>query len=350
MENITIVAIDLAKSCFQVRGINRTGKALYNKSVRRESLMEQVLRFPQSAEIVMEACGTANYWGRRFESQGYKVVLIAPQHVKPYVGSQKNDDADAEAIGEAASRANRRVMPVKPIEQQDIQSMHRVRERYVTGKTALMNELRGLLLEYGIVIPKGRAALGKLVPESLESESLTEVMKVLTRSLYEELIELEARVKEITKRIELVATTNDKCKRIMTIPGIAKITATAIYALAGHMNFNNGREFAAFLGLVPRQHSTGGKGRLGAITKNGDKYVRKLLVHGGRSVLQNANRHDDRYNSWAKMIRDKKGYAKGAVAVANRNARAVWAIMSSDVSFEHNFDHKAWVHHNDVVH
>ena len=350
MTIITTVAIDLAKNVFQVRGMNHAWKATYNRKVRREELMEVILSFPKNARIVMEACGTSNYWGRRFEEAGYKANLIPAQYVKPYVKSQKNDVADAEAIGEAASRPNMRFLPIKPIEQQDIQSIHRVRERYVTGRTALMNELRGLLLEYGFIIPKGRAALGKLVPLALESESVTEVMRSLTRELYQELIELEERIDKITKQLEAFANSNDKCKRIMTIPGIAEITATAIYALVGHMNFKNGRELAAFLGLVPRQSSSGGKEKLGHITKHGDKYVRKLLVHGGRSVLRNAHRHDDRYNSWAKMIRDKKGYSKGSVAVANRNARAVWAIMSSDVSFDCNFDPKTKAQHSTMVH
>jgi len=285
----------------------------------------------------MEACATSHYWGRRFQGAGYTVKLIAPQYVKPFVKTQKNDRNDAEGIAAAASRANMRFVPVKSIEQQDIQSLHRVRERYVGARTALMNELRGLLMEYGIVIPQGRAALGEQIPLALESELATEVIKSLTRELYDELIELERRISLTTKKIEALAATNEVCKRLMTIPGIAEISATAIYAAVAHMNFKNGRELAAFLGLVPRQNSTGGKEKLGRISKHGDIYVRKLLVHGARSVLKNAHRHTDRYSSWAMTMRDKKGYTKGAVAVANRNARIAWAIISSDASFKGDF-------------
>ena len=175
-------------------------------------------------------------------------------------------------------------------------------------------------------------------------------MKELTRSVYQELTELELRLKQLTNQIEAVAATSDTCRRLMTIPGVAELTATALYASLAHMNFKNGRELAAFVGLVPRQRSTGGKERLGRITKQGDKYLRKLLVHGARSVLLNAHRRHDRYHSWAKAMRETKGYAKGAVAVANRNARVVWAIMPSDASFEPDFIPKAQAGHHGVMH
>lgn len=337
MENINILAIDLAKQTFHLRGVNHKGKAMLNRKVSREMLMESVRKVSTSARIAMEACGTAHYWGRKFKSAGYKVDLIAPQYVKPYVKSQKNDSADAEAIAEAASRDSMRFVPVKSIEQQDIQCLHRVRERYIKTRTALMNELRGLLMEYGFVIPKGRPALSNHASLIFESEEVSATMKSLSRELYAELLELEVRLAEVTKRIESIAKSLDVCKRLMTIPGIAAISSTALYAAVAHMNFKKGRELAAFLGLVPRQYSTGGKMVLGSITKRGDTYVRKQLVHGARSVLQNAHRHGDRYSSWAKMMRDTKGYTKGAVAVANRNARVAWAIMYSDSTFDRDF-------------
>lgn len=341
MSKITLIAIDLAKQTFQVRGVNQTGKALFNKKVQREDLFEQIKRFPNSAEIVMEACGSAHYWGRLFEEHGYKVKLIAPQYVKPFVKSQKNDDADAEGIAEAASRSSMRFVPVKSVHQQDIQSMHRVRERYVKTRTALMNELRGLLMEYGVVIPQGRSALGKRLGEVLEAASVTEVMKSLARELYTELLGLEKMLEQITKKISSLCESNDVCKRLVSIPGIAAISATALYAAVGHMKFKNGRELAAFLGLVPRQNSTGGKEKLGSISKRGDVYVRKLLVHGARSVLQRAHCRENKYSFWVKSMRDRKGYTKGAVAVANRNARIAWALMSSDTifSYEHTVLH-----------
>ena len=337
MENSNLVAIDLAKETFQVRGVNHSGKALINRKVKRAELMEQVMKFSPGVKIAMEACATSHYWGRRFQAAGYTVKLIAPQYVKPYVKSQKNDSTDAEGIAEAASRSSMRFVPVKTVEQQDIQAMHRVRERYVKTRTALMNELRGLLMEYGVVFPKGRVALGKHALEALETESVTEVMRGLARELYSELLELESRLNQITRQITKVAASNKICKRLMTIPGIAEISATALFAAVASMSFKNGRELAAFLGLVPRQNTTGGKEKLGRITKRGDVYVRKLLVHGARSVLLTAHRRSDKYSSWAKTMRDKKGYTKGAVAVANRNARIAWAIMSSEALFERDF-------------
>jgi len=348
--NINLVAIDLAKSTFHVRGVNHVGKALFNAKVSRERLLEQVCKFPAGARIAMEACGSSHYWGREFQKAGYEVVLIAPQYVKPFVKTQKNDSADAEGIAEAASRSTMRFVPVKSVEQQDTQAMHRVRERYIRTRTALMNELRGLLGEYGVVIAAGRAALTRQVPVALESAAVTETMKALVREMYQELTELELRLEQLTKQIETVAAKSDTCRRLMTIPGVAEITATALYSSLAHMKFKNGRELAAFLGLIPRQRSSGGKERLGRITKHGDKYLRKLLVHGARSVLLNAHRHSNRYNSWAKTMRETKGYAKGAVAVANRNARIVWAIMSSDASFEPDFIPTTRAVHHGVMH
>ena len=337
MGNITLVAIDLAKQTFQVRGVNHSGRALFNRKVSRSNLMNQVLNFPPGVRIAMEACASSHHWGRQFEAAGFRVNLIAPQYVKPFIKTQKNDSADAEGIAEAASRDNMRFVPVKSIEQQDIQSTHRVRERYIKNRTALMNELRGLLMEYGVVIPQGASALVRHIPLVLESESVTETMKLLVRELYQEFVEIEKRLYLVTKRIEEMAKNKVVCEQLMKIPGIKAITATAIYASVGHMKFKNGRELSAFLGLVPRQNSTGGKQKLGRITKHGDKYVRKLLVHGARSVLLNAHRHQDRYSSWAKTLRDTKGYTKGAVALANKNARIAWAVMSSGAAFDHDF-------------
>jgi transposase len=341
MENINLVAIDLAKQSFQVRAINHNGRALFDRKVSREQLSKQILSLPSGTRIAMEACGSAHYWGREFKAAGFKVDLIAPQYVKPFVKTQKNDSADAEGIAEAASRASMRFVPVKSLEQQDIQSIHRVRERYMKNRTALMNELRGLLLEYGIAIPQGFSALMRHLPLALESESVTESMKFLVRELHQELLDIEKRLSLVNKKIEAIAKSLEVCRQLMEVPGIGEITATALYASVGHMQFKNGRELAAFLGLVPRQRSSGGKQKLGRITKNGDVYVRKLLVHGARSVLLNAHRHKDRYSSWAKAIYETKGYTKGAVALANKNARIAWAIMSSGVPFDHDFAQQA---------
>ncbi len=338
MSEIKLIAIDLAKSSFHVRGVNHAGKALINRKVYRGDLVEQICKVtPKHAVIAMEACGTAHHWGRTFEGLGYKVALIAPQFVKPYVKSQKNDSADAEGIAEAASRENMRLVPVKSLEQQDIQCMHRVREQYTKSITATTNEIRGLASEYGEIMAQGKAALNKRLPELYESKLLTPRMKSLLRGLEDHLRHLEKMHAELSTQIDEIASKLDVCKRLMTIPGFGALTATALYAVAGHMNFKNGREMSAFLGLVPRQNSTGGKTKLGRISKRGDVYMRKLLVHGARSVLQNCHKRSDDYSTWAKRIRDTKGFTKGAVALANRNARIACALMSSEQEFSRDF-------------
>ena len=338
MGEIKLVAIDLAKHSFHVRAINHAGKALVNRKVSRSELVEQICKVtPKHARIAMEACGSAHYWGRCFKGLGYEVALIAPQYVKPYVKSQKNDSADAEGIAEAASRASMRFVPVKSVEQQDIQCLHRVREQYTKMIIATTNEIRGLSAEYGEIIAQGKAALNKRLLELYDSSLITPRMKGVIRSLECNLRHLEKQHEEISAQIDEIACKLEVCKRLMSIPGVGELTATAIYAVAGHMNFNNGREMSAFLGLVPRQNSTGGKSKLGRISKRGDVYVRKLLVHGARSVLLNCHKRSDSYSTWAKRMRDTKGFTKGAVALANRNARIACALMNSDKEFIRDF-------------
>lgn len=287
---IETVGLDIAKQIFQAHGVARTGKVVLRKRLRRAEV-ESFFAGLEPCLIGVEASGGAHYWFRVLSRLGHTVRLIAPQFVKPYVKSQKNDANDAEAICEAVSRPSMRFVPAKKIEQQDLQCLHRVRSRLIGCRTQLVNQIRGLLAEYGIVIPQHVAQLRRYLPVVLEDDAneLTMSARCLFHSLYEELVELETKISSADQRIERAFRENGECQRIAAVEGIGPVTATAVVAAIsdGHA-FRNGRQFAAWLGLVPRQHSSGGKPRLLGISKHGDPYLRTLLVHGARSVVYRA--------------------------------------------------------------
>lgn len=334
MSEVNVIGIDLAKDSFWVAGINHRGRVVKSEKTSRERLISVVEGLSGGCVIAMEACSGSHHWGREFARRGYEVRLISPQFVVPYVKGQKNDRNDAEAIAEAGSRESIRTVPVKPVEQQDIQCMHRVREQYMKQRTAKSNELRGLLSEYGIVFSQGQRALRVVLEEiaagKYELSAMVRELMVMGR---EDLRRVEERLVAIDRRLALIAKQNDACRRLMTIPGFGYVTATAFYAALAHMEFKNGRNCAAFLGLVPRQHSTGGKAVLGRISKRGNKYLRSLLVHGARSVLLTAKRHTDHHSTWVQRLVEDKGYAKAAVAVANKNARIAAALLARGGEF-----------------
>jgi transposase len=279
----------------------------------------------------MEACGGSNYWAREFQKLGHEVKLMSPQFVKPYVKSNKNDRADAEAICEAVSRPNMRFVAVKQVEQQDIQSLHRVRERLVKTRTALSNEIRGLLQEYGIVLPRKIGQLVSGLPLIIESSGsqLTSMSQELLRNLLEELNAINERVLGYDKKIKSIHDAHPVCKRLSKIPGVGPITATALIASVTDPSvFRNGRELAAWLGLVPKQNSSGGKEKLLGISKRGDVYIRKLLIHGARAALYWIDGKEDRRSVWARKIIEKRGMNRAAVALANKNARTIWVLMA----------------------
>jgi transposase len=281
--------------------------------------------------IGMEACGGAHYWARRFREHGHAVKLMAPQFVKAYVKSNKNDTRDAEAIAEAVTRPTMRFVPIKDVEQQDIQALHRIRERLIGERTALVNEVHGLMNEYGIVIPKGVPKFRQAVVDKLESEKdkLTPLSQELFWKLLEEFAALEQQIAFDQEKLESLAKTHPECQRLMSIPGIGPITATALIAAVGDVGvFKNGRQFAAWLGLVPKQHSTGGQTRLLGISKRGDSYLRKLLIHGARATLRFAGLKTDGRSRWIQGLLERRGWNRTAVAVANKNARIVWALLS----------------------
>jgi transposase len=326
-QNITTVGIDLAKNIFHLVGTDITGKIVWRKRLTRHALVPFLAQLPP-VTIGMEACGGAHYWARQFHQQGHTVKLMAPQFVKPYVKSNKNDMRDAEAIAEAVTRPTMR--PIKDVDQQDIQALHRVRERLIGERTALINEVHGLMNEYGIVLPKGVAKFRQAVVEKLESEKdkLTTLSQELFWKLVKEFAALEDQIAFYQEKLETLATTHPECQRLMTIPGIGPITATALIAAVGDVRvFKNGRQFAAWLGLVPKQHSTGGQSHLLGISKRGDSYLRKLLIHGARATLRWVKLQTDRRSQWIRGLLARRGWNRTAVAVANKNARIVWALL-----------------------
>src|SRR5882724_4806797 len=332
MPQVSVLGIDIAKQIFHVVGLDDAGNVVLRKRLPRGALMSFIAQMPPVV-IGMETCGGAHYWARRFREHGHTVKLMAPQFVKPYVKPNKNDMADAEAIGEAVTRPTMRLVPIKELTQQDFQALHRVRERLVKARTALITEMRGLLGEYGIVLPQGVTKFRQGLLPKLEQKQtkLTALGRAIFHRLYEEWLGLEERLAYYSGQLEAMGQAHPVCRRLLTIPGIGPLTATALVAAVNDAtHFKNGRQFAAWLGLVPRQHSTGGKPRLLGISKRGDRYLRTLLIHGARSVVSRASRKTDRRSVWITDKQRRLGTSKACVAVANKNARIVWSLIARE--------------------
>jgi len=332
---ITMIGLDIAKSIFHLCAISAHGKLMKKKALKRK----QVLAYMATLEpcvIAMEACGGANYWAREISKLGHTVKLIAPQYVKPFVKGNKNDYNDALAIAEAAQRPSMRFVPVKSIEQQDVQNFHRQRERLKKERTALVNQIRGLLAEYGLVITKGIAAVRAALPLVLEDgdNDLTVLSRELFAALLEELRALDQRLDDCEQRIKTATQDNQICQRLDEVLGIGPIIASATYAAAGDgKEFTNGRHYSAWLGLVPGQHSSGGRPTLLGISKRGNAYLRTLYIHGARSVLRHSANKTDRFSLWAQAVKERRGYNKACVAVANKLARIAWVIMAKGETY-----------------
>jgi transposase len=333
---INVLGSDIAKHVFHAVGMDDRGNIVYRKRLSRHALMPFLAQLPP-VRIGIEACGGAHYWAPRFRAYGHEVKLMAPQVVKPYVKSNKNDSRDAEAIAEAVTRPTMRFVPIKDVDQQDLQALHRVRERLMGARTALVNEVHGLLHEYGMVMPKGVAKFRQAVVGKLEAEKdkLTPLSQEMFWKLVEEFAALAAQLAYDQEKLDTLAQTHPECQRLMTIPGIGPFTATALVAAVSEASaFKNGRQFAAWLGLVPRQHTTGGKERLLGISKRGDTYLRKLLVHGARATIRWVGRKTDRRSQWMRQLVERRGKNRTAVAVANKNARIVWALLTSHQAYQ----------------
>jgi transposase len=335
---ITTIGIDLAKEVFQIHGVDERGRVLMRKQLKRKEVAKYFANLPPCL-VGMEACGSAHYWARKFGEYGHRVKLMAPQFVKPYVKTNKNDMADAEAICEAVTRPNMRFVPVKTVEQQGILSVHRAREGFTRARTAQANQIRGLLLEFGVVIPKGIQAIFRQVPEILEDgeNGLPGMMRQLLDRLTGNLKEMDRQVQELEQQIRLWHRGNEASRKLEAIPGVGPITASAIVATVGDAReFKNGRQLAAWLGLVPKQGSTGGKTMLHGISKRGDTYLRTLLIHGARSVVRFAG-NKAQPDAWLMNLLGRRHKNVAAVALANKNARIVWALLAKDRIFRPDY-------------
>lgn len=336
MSEISTLGIDLSKSIFELCGKNIAGKVVKRGSIRRDKLREAISKLPAGTKLYMEACQSAHYWASEFEKLGFETYQIAPQFVKPYVKSQKNDRADAEAISEAGRCKSMRFVPTKNAEQLELQAIQRVRERLVHDRTALMNQIRGILAEHGVVMRQGAFTLRRYLAEC-ENKGLSTTLCELVKELKGELFQLEARIDVYDKKLNLRAKNCAVIGRLTTIPGVGRLTALALAVVSGNpKEFKNGRQFAAFLGLVPRQVSTGGKTKLLGITKRGSITTRTLLIHGARAVVRAAvlKKKEDSYSLWIRKLHAKHGTNHTAVAVANKNARISWCILTSNEEFD----------------
>jgi len=334
--NVTLIGIDLAKSVFQVCAVNQAGKTVFNRQLRRNRLMELLTQYP-SAIIAMEACSGSNYWGRELEFRGHEVRLIPPQHVKPFVKGNKNDRNDAFAITEAARRPQLCCVRPRSLEQTDLIQVHRVVDRQVRQRTAVINQIRGFLIEYGVVLPRGKERLQHALPELLEDADnpLTSSARALLCELLQEWHQLDEVVKRLQRRIKHQAHSNEATQRLLQVKGVGERIATAIVAHAGNgSGYRNGRHFAANLGLVPREHSSGGKQQLGGMSKRGNAYLRRLLIQGAWTVVRYAEGSDDRLSQWARQVRERRGKHKAVVAVANKMARIIWSMLYHRTAYQ----------------
>src|SRR5512143_299943 len=329
---ITTIGLDLAKNVFQVHGVNERGQPVLKKQLKRAQVLPFFANLPPCV-IGMEACGGAHSWARKLEMLGHTIKLMAPHFGKPYVKSNKHDAADAEAICEAVGRPTMRFVPPKTGDQQAIVALHRARQGFVKARTAQANQIRGLLAEYGIVIPQGIHHIPARLPGILEDgeNDLPGIFRDLVHRLGEHLKELDRQVRELEQQIQQWHQAQEARRRLAKIPGIGPLTASALVASIGDARrFQNGRQLAAWLGLTPRQHSTGGKQILLGINRRGDSYLRPLLIHGARAVIGATERQRHSADSWLTRLLSRRHKNVATVALANKNARRVWALLAYD--------------------
>jgi transposase len=336
---ITTIGIDLAKTVFQVHGVDERGEVLLRKQLKRKDVAVFFANL-EPCLIGMEACGSAHYWGRTLSALGHTVRLMAPQFVKPYVKTNKSDRNDAEAICEAVGRPNMRFVPIKSAEMQAVLALHRARQGFVKARTAQANQIRGLLLEFGIVITQGIWHIGKRLPEVLEDgeNALPGMMRQLLRRLGENLKEMDEQVSELERQIKLWHRDNEQSSKLEAIAGIGPITASAFVATLGDVkSFKNARQVPAWLGMVPRHEGTGGKATMGGISKRGDTYLRTMLIHGARTVVAQLERKRDASDGWLQKLVARRNKNIAAVALAAKNARIAWAVLAHERSYERDY-------------
>lgn len=327
---MTTLGIDVAKHVFQFHGVDKHGNVVLTKRLSRAKVLPFIAQLPPCL-IGMEASGGTHDWAREFTKLGHTVKLMSPQFVRPYVQRQKNDANDAAGICEAVSRPQMRFVPIKSVEQQDRQALHRIRERQIKTRTAVVNQLRGLLAEYGIVIPQGVARVRQALPMILEAaeNGLTWEARAWLQALATELHTLDHWLEETEHKIQRGFEHSDACQRLAQMEGIGPLTATALVAAVGDATtFKNGRQLAAWLGLVPRQHSSGGKPTLLGISKGGQTYLRTLLIHGARAVIRTVERKTDARSRWLQEVKARRGTNRACVAHANKTARIAWVLLA----------------------
>jgi len=336
MSKITTIGLDLAKNVFHAVCCDARGKVIRKKMLKRSQVLTYFANLPQFL-IGMEACASAHHWARKLSALGHQVKLIPPQYVKPYLRGNKNDYNDAQAIAEAIKHPEMRFVSVKTTDEQDIQALYRLRERRLQERTALCNQLRGLLAEYGLILPRGTHVLRRHLPELLADgeNGLNPLFRRLLAQSYRQLQELDEHIEFYTQEMKRHSQQNEACQRLQTIPGFGEIIAGVFYSAVGQGDaYRRGRDVSASLGLVPKQHSSGGKEHLLGISKRGDRYLRSLLVHGARSVVSRSANKTDRLSRWINKIRAARGFNKAVVALANKMARIGWAVLSNNTVYQ----------------
>ncbi len=332
---VTTVGIDLAKQVLQIHSVDQLGRVVVQKPLKRKEVLPYFAQHSPCL-IGMEACATAHYWQRELTKLGHEVKLLNPAYVKPFVKRNKNDARDAEAICEAVTRPNMPFVPNKSVEQQDVQMLHRIRSQAIKQRTAQANQIRGLVGEYGLVIPQGIASVKRCMPQLLEDADncLTALSRELLADLLGELLSLDKRVTHYDAKIKAVMKSNEAYERLQSIPGVGPLIASALLMTVGNASsFKNGRHMAAYLGLVPKQHSSGGKQRLLGISKRGDRYLRTLLIHGARAVGYRVKDNPQHSNKWFYDLIERRGFNKAVVAMANKMARQAWAVLAREQEY-----------------
>jgi transposase len=339
---ISRVGVDLAKDVYQLHGTDHKGKTLWKRKLSRSKWLSVLYEHVKPGAIIgMEACTGSHHWGRILRDAGYEVKIIPPNFVTTFVKSNKNDANDAQAICEAMMRPGMYPVAIKTVDQQDIQATHRVREDIKTHRVAKANQIRGLVAEYGVVAPQSLTALRKAIPEWLEdaSNGLTVRFRQLLHGLWQDLLTLDERMKELDHQVTIIAQENPTARRLQQVQGIGPLIATALVGTLGDgKQYRKGRDMAAAIGLTPKQHSSGGKQRLLGISKRGDSYLRSLLIHGGRAAMRYAENKEDRISQWITRLRKRKHPNVVSVAMANKLARIAWVIMSKEVEYDPKYN------------
>jgi transposase len=334
--NLHTIGIDLSKTTFHIVGLDENGTVVLRKKFSRKQLLVYTVKLSRTL-IGMEACGGSHYLGRALEEQGHQVRLMPAQYVKPYVKTNKNDYIDAEAIAEAVQRPTMRFVPIKSDDQLDLQALHRVRDRWVARRTAVMNQIRGFLLDRGVTVRKGPSHLCAVLTPLLDDSNalFSGQLRWLLSELQVEWNELEKRLEEVNQKIETIAKHNEVCSRLMEVPGFGPLVSTALTAAIGNgATFRKARDLAAWLGLVPRQHSTGGKTKLLGISKRGNEYLRRMLLHGARSVVMHMEKKKSALGAWLIQLAARTHRNVAVVALANKMARIAWVILTRNEHYQ----------------